>query len=416
MSVVGIGPAQVMRVLSVIHYPFFGGPQNQALRLQTSLAALGVRVTVVLPEGTGNAFERLVAGDVDVVRMPLHRMRATLSPSLQAETVGSFAREIGALRTLIRRLDIDVVQLNGLVNPHAALAARGTGAAVVWQLLDSRPPIWLRAACMPVVLRYADIIMSTGAGIAAMHPGAESIGERLHPYFPPVDTSSFAPNPTVRLRMRAQLGLSADEYVVGAVANLTPQKGLEYFIRAASRVVRMDSAVRFLIVGHPMATQSEYAARLREEARRAGLLADGRLQFIEPSDDIPAYLAAFDLFVLSSVPRSEGIPTAMLEAMSAGVPVLATDVGAVSEAVTDGIEGHLLKPEDDAAMARAILHLHADPAASTRLGAAGRLRALRDFDTDVCARVHLAAYQQAIAHRAQAARGLGGGPSSPKGD
>lgn len=222
-----------MNVLYVIHYRFFGGPQNQALRLAQPLARRGVATVVVLPDEPGNAAERLRAGAVDVVSLPLHRLRAVPDPLLQVRFLASMPEEVATLRRLIRQRSIDVVQVGGLVNPHAAIAARLEGVGVVWQLLDTRAPMMLRRLIMPWVIALADVVMTTGAGVARVHPGAAALGSRLVPFYPPVDTSVFTPGPDHRASARAEFGLGTGGLLVGTVANLNPQKGLEHFIAVA---------------------------------------------------------------------------------------------------------------------------------------------------------------------------------------
>jgi glycosyltransferase involved in cell wall biosynthesis len=115
-------------------------------------------------------------------------------------------------------------------------------------------------------------------------------------------------------------------------------------------------------------------------------------------DDVRPALAAGDIFVLSSVPRSEGVPTAAEEAMAMGLPVVSTNVGGVSELVEDGVTGLLVRPLDPAALALAVVGL-TDPQKRARMGASSRKRAVELCSKERCAAVHLQAYQHALAHR-----------------
>jgi hypothetical protein len=176
-----------VNVLFVIHYPVFGGPHNQALLLARSLRRRGVEMTVLLPDEPGNAADRIRAAGVDVVTMPLHRARATLHPAHQLRFVVGMRSEVGAIRRLIRDRAVDVVQIGGLLNPHAAIAARQEDTPIVWQILDTRSPMVLRRVMMPLVLRVSDMVMTTGRAVADVHPGAAGLGERLRRFYPPVE-------------------------------------------------------------------------------------------------------------------------------------------------------------------------------------------------------------------------------------
>ena len=117
-------------------------------------------------------------------------------------------------------------------------------------------------------------------------------------------------------------------------------------------------------------------AAVAAEVGRQGL--SERVELLGARADIPELLAHSDVFVLSS--RSEGFPVSVLEAMAAGLPVVATDVGGVAEAVEDGETGLLVPATDAEALARALERLLADGELRRRLGAAGRARALSLFD------------------------------------
>src|SRR5687767_7442319 len=103
----------MIRVLSVIHYPTFGGPHNQVLRLAGPLRARGFSTTVVLPDEPGNADMRLRAGGVDVVKMRMGRLRARLDWRLQLRMLGSLLGDVPRFVKLIRRERIDLVVVHG---------------------------------------------------------------------------------------------------------------------------------------------------------------------------------------------------------------------------------------------------------------------------------------------------------------
>ena len=109
------------------------------------------------------------------------------------------------------------------------------------------------------------------------------------------------------------------------------------------------------------------------------MLDDGRLALVDPGDDVARFLKVLDVFLLTSVPRSEGVSTTVLEAMATGVPVVATDVGGLDEVVENGRTGYVVPPLRADAIAAAALRLIRDPILRAEFGHPGaqdRRRAL----------------------------------------
>src|SRR5690348_4977826 len=208
-----------MKALCVVHSPFFGGPHNEALRLKEPLRRRGWEIEVAIPDEPGSAAPRREAGDVPVHVLPLSRLRASPDPRLLLRFARDFGPTVRALEGAIEATGADVVQIGGLVNPHAAFAARRAGAAVVWQIVDSRAPAPLRRVAMPFVRRLADAVMFDGEALVALHGGRETLRVPAFVYFPPVDTERFVPSAVDRRAVREELGIPADAPVVGTVSS-----------------------------------------------------------------------------------------------------------------------------------------------------------------------------------------------------
>lgn len=182
-----------------------------------------------------------------------------------------------------------------------------------------------------------------------------------------VDTERFAPLPDTA-SVRAELGISPTAPVVGIVAALRPEKNHELFLHMAARVVRELPSARFLIVGNGPCCES--IVRLTQQ-----LGITDHIIFTGSRSDVPRVLAAMDVFALTS--RMEANPLSILEAMSVGRPVVATNVGSIHEAVAEGQTGFLVTPGDAFQFADRVLRLLNDPLRSHAMGAAARERVLR---------------------------------------
>lgn len=389
-----------MRVLDVVSSPVFGGAVNQTLRLHGPLLERGWELIAVLPDEPGDAAPRLRAAGVEVATVPVHRLRATRSPRPHLSLARHAAGDVAALRTQIRRHRAAVVVNHGDLNPWAGLAGHLEGAGVHWQLLDSRTPAALRRVTMPVVTRLADSMSVWGSELARLHPETQSLGERRRIVYGPVDVSRFADAPERRARARRELAIPCDAVCFGAIGVRNPQKGHEWLVRAAALARRGNSRIVVRVLGAPSPGHEAHDRALRAEAAALGLgVADGSFEIVDPGSRVPELIAGLDVLGMTSVPRSEGIPTVILEAMAAGLPVLATRVGSVADAVADGVTGILVPALDPAAFAAAMTELAADAQVRSGLGAAGRARLHEHFTLDRLADLHAAGYADAVRRR-----------------
>jgi len=197
--------------------------------------------------------------------------------------------------------------------------------------------------------------------------------------------------PDERAARRAELGLGADDNVLICVARFAPQKRhdrlLEAFAKARAELTPEDPDLRLLLVGgDPF---GDGRARAEAEAQRLGL-GDAAL-FLGIRRDVPALYGLADVFVMYS--EWEGLGLVFLEAMAAGLPVVATGVSAVPEVVVEGETGLLVPFGDTAAMAAAFVALTRDPARRRDLGERGHARVLEAFALDRMVDATLAVYR-----------------------
>jgi glycosyltransferase involved in cell wall biosynthesis len=169
---------------------------------------------------------------------------------------------------------------------------------------------------------------------------------------------------------------------------LRPPKGIDFMIRAMPEILSIHPEARYLIAG-----DGEHETMLRTLASQLDL--DDRIIFAGRRSDIPALLAASDLFVLPSL--TEALPTVLAEAMAAGLPIVATTVGGIPEMVKQDVNGILVPPRDGGQLARACCRLLNDPDRGSALGSQGRHIADSHFNIDAHIRRLGAIYDEAIA-------------------
>lgn len=178
--------------------------------------------------------------------------------------------------------------------------------------------------------------------------------------------------------------------LVGNVAALVGHKGQRHLIAAAAQVVRDIPDARFLILG-----EGELRPALERQIRDLGLDRHVLMPGFRP--DAIGLQKSFDVFAMSSV--TEGLGSAMLDAMACGTAVVATRAGGIPEAIVDGQHGLLVPPHDPPALARAIVSVLRDPDLRRRLAAAGRQRVVDEFSVETMVQRTLGAYEEALARQ-----------------
>jgi len=179
--------------------------------------------------------------------------------------------------------------------------------------------------------------------------------------------------------------------IVGTVARLAPKKGQVDLIEAAALVVRRRPDVTFVLAG-----DGELRGDLSAQAKSLGL--NGHVRFLGAVDDPIPLLGRMDIFTLPS--HMEGMSNAMLEAMAAGRPIVATGVGGNSEVVVPGETGLLVPPRDPARLAEAILALVNDPKRAAAMGAAGRARVRAEYSVETMVKRLEDLYRELLARKA----------------
>jgi glycosyltransferase involved in cell wall biosynthesis len=392
----GRGSLRVLRLCSVFEAPDaalegrgvrfdpVGGMQNHTAQLTRALAALGVRQELLTHRPPGAARAQSLVPGVQVRRfgLPVPWVRqlfwapaavaaCRLAPRVdlvhahQGEDLAVLAIALAAAR----RAELPLV-----VTLHTSLRHTLTGRGVRARLLCG-----LGGAVESAVCRHADAVIALSARLATRLREDGIPAARIHVIPPGVNSREFtpgAPDPLPEIPHPR----------VVFVGRLAEQKGLDTLIAAASLIQRRDAQI--VIVG-----DGPRRAALEAAIRTRGLEPRVRILGFRAHPRIPPILCHSDLFCLPS--RYEELSSALLEAMRAGLPIIATNVGAIPD--TLGPAGKIIAPDDPAALARAIDELLNDHTLATQLGTHAREQA-RAYEWSQLANRILALYHTTLDH------------------
>jgi glycosyltransferase involved in cell wall biosynthesis len=376
------------------------GAQEVVRTLAEYLEAEGYSVTVCAFQNgpMGEEIEKLGV-PVEILDRP--RYRVVLLPWFLLEML----RLRRQLARLIDRYQIDLIQTHVLnVLGFLVVSLRRTSRlqAVLWtmhnvEFLPKQTPRegkWLhRLKRRGYRLLYRWLSSYVDGFIAVSEEVRQSIIEQVGS----VDDKIFTiPNgvdvgrferPGDRRALCDELGIPIDAHLIATVGRLTEQKGFCNLVDAAKPVVSAFPGTHFLFIG-----QGELREALMQQAESIGV--GDNVHFMGVRRDVPDLLAAVDLFVLPSL--WEGLSVALLEAMAAAKPIVATAVSGTVQAMIPGKTGLVVPAGDSQALADAIIQLLSDPVQARSMGQAAREHVANNFGAQKQVAEHLALYHRLL--------------------
>jgi len=201
-----------------------------------------------------------------------------------------------------------------------------------------------------IVLRWVNKILTTGEAVRkdVLRNNPVVRPEQVIPIGNSIDYDRFSQVHITKQQAKENLAIKTDAFVFGTVGRLVPTKGYNYLIEAFTQVKQHLPSALLVFVG-----SGRLHNQLKEQAAESGFAED--IIFLGRRDDVPQLMRAMDVFVLSSV--AEGMPRAMLEAMAAGVPCIATNVGGVAEILENGKFAMMAEANDTNALAKAMAEM-----------------------------------------------------------
>jgi glycosyltransferase involved in cell wall biosynthesis len=354
-----------VRILHLRPSGFVGGPERQILRY-AQVDQFGATTTVVgtfVGEHEGRALVEAA------------RDRGLETLLLPAGAFGDCTALPGLVRAL-REREISLICAHGyqsdIMGIIAGLAGRVPVACFLrgWTWEDWKVRAY--EAMDRTSLHFARCVVCLSETQAARLRRRRSLRNKVRVVLNVVEERSITSEQRLRVRqeVRRRFGFSDDARVVAMAGRLSPEKGTEYFLRAAQQLPGQTPFARFVVFG-----DGRLRRHLEETTNRLGVA--GRVTFAGHVSEFPHLLPGIDVLVNCSL--TEEMPNVVLEAMAAAVPVVATDVGSVKE--IDGEETALMivPPGDPVSIAREVADLLRDPERAGALGLMGQKRIGKAF-------------------------------------
>ena len=347
-----------------------GGGETIVLRLAALLPRCGYRASILTFGVDPQSELQMTAAPCPVYLLALPKTYGTTA-----------CRGALALRRLLRQQDVQIVQ--------TFFESSDLWAGLFTRLLSPAKLIWSRRDMGILRERKHDLayrllgrlphaVFAVSEQVRQQVIESDKIApERVHTIHNGLDLEDPESHPTSR---------PGGAVHVTTVGNIRRVKGHDLLVRAAAEVVVRHPEVTFTVAGQVL--DPAYFEELQHLVRDLGL--SGRFRFLGKVTDLRTHLQSADVFVLPS--RSEGFSNALIEAMAAGLPVIATDVGGNAEAVQHRVSGLIVPPENAPAIAAAILQLLETPSMTDNLRAAGRKAVEEHFTADAMLRKTAAVY------------------------
>jgi L-malate glycosyltransferase len=362
----GAPNGDVVHVVFSIDTMNVGGTEMNALRTAARLDRTRFRVTVVTLRGEGPLAQRYAELGIPVQRFPIFSL---YSPATVRQSI-RLARFLEGERVSVVHCHD---QYSNFFSVASARLARVPVILASKRWLHSTLPYRIANG---IGFRLSTRVLANSPAVAASLERDDRLGAKRVVVIPNfVDEMAFAPPTDAQLQeWRRELQLHDGARVVGIIASLLPIKDHGTLLRAVSLLRGRRPDLRVVIVGAGPALAS-----LETLAQTLGVADIVRFAGLRPQ--VPSFHYLFDVSVLCST--SEGFPNTLVEAMAAGRPIVATDVGGVRDAVRQDDNGLLVPAQNPEAVAGAIDTLLADPERARQMGNKGRARARDEFSAQV---------------------------------
>ena len=348
------------------HSFFLGGGEISFFELIRKLNKRFFKPVVIVPE----------SGEIEK-KLKYHNIEVQISPMPPLKKIINYSpvRSLFNITKLLKKNRIDIIHINGSrACFYGALAGRVLRLPVIWHVRESLTDFYLYDRFLASIVNVI-ICVSKSVQLKRFGRFGQRTNKKIKIVYNGVDTNRFKERVEEGDEVRAQLSVEPFEILIGLIGNIIPRKAQDFFLKgfAKAKQLRPDIAVKVLLVGRHL--NKQFSIYLRKLVTDLDL--HSNVIFHKFSDEIPNILSGLDIFVISS--KSEGFCRSLLEAMSCGLPIIASKINEIEEAVGDKKNAILVGINDIDEMVSAIIKLCEDSSLRYEMGMLNRKIVVKQF-------------------------------------
>lgn len=364
------------KIVCISHSAELSGATVVLLGVARFLADKGHIVSIIFPDKISHIPAELNSSQVKktVIHNPEISLKEAGGIGKKINIGLARLRYINAVRKFIKNEEADLVYVNTAMAIYGGLAAKLAGRKILWHIHeDLVPNLWNKIRIF-LIKRLAYTVIFV-ASVISRPFGRKLSKQNWVIVSNPVAIERFSVTPAEAKECRKELNIPENAFVILNVGFITRRKGIDILLKAYARIKSEFPDSRLVIAGSHSNTPPSYWNELQQIIAQHKL--NENVLFTGHREDIARLMAMSDMLVLSS--RNEAVPICVLEAMVSGLPVVATNVGAIEEILEHGKLGIIVPPEDEMALAEGIRKLITDRAKRQELSQLAQQKARETY-------------------------------------
>ncbi len=380
---------QKLRVANIIEEGRLGGPQTRMVLVASSLKDK-IDTTFIFPKKNSKDFqERCDAIGIKYSLFSFTSISRNWMNILKYLILFPF--EIFMLSKFLKKNSFDIVHVSGGSRQFKGIiAAKIANIKVIWELNDTYAPALIRNIFF-LLSNLATTFVFASKRTKEYYERLNARNQKSFLIQSPVDLEIYNPAIEFSLEDFIKNFVNEKKIIIGTVANVSPVKGLVFFLKVVKKLSSYSDKIVFIVVGSVHNSQKKYYKDLLKIINQAGIK---NFFFLGARSDVRPLLKAMHIYVCSS--NNESSPLALWEAMSMKKAIVSTDVGDVRRFITDGINGFIVNQGDENSLIDNLKKLIDDPELRLSLGNSARKVAKEKLDLNICTKLHLKMYQTIV--------------------